>query len=599
MKLTLSKRATGVKRHVVLMADAKEAKDIHMIIYNQVLNREVVPRREYLRNGSVKYRLAFKYLDDLMMTFPHAECSAGIISRMSAEAADALAAMEVPELDIDGFNGELYDFQKIGVERMLRRRRFLLNDEMGLGKTVQLLAAIVGRKEPNVLVVVPNGIKFNWERMTHTFTDCTVSVVDGTPGQRDDALSTGDDITVINCEGLRVRKYKDDDVCMDDCYGGVLHNHDWYEFKNPGVFFEDDTRLVRDIDLPHQQWRDWRIIALDEYHRFKNWDSQMTVGLHMLKAYVKYAMSGTPLLNGRPEELWAILHWMWPKRYPSIEQFYLDHTIKKGSLVLGYKNLKHLRSFFHARSLRRRKEHVHDQLPDVIYVDDYVDLLPEQRRLYDEIENDLRIWVNESPRKIISTLAQMTRLKQACFSPELYDGSAKSAKLDRLKELVKELVASGEKAIIFSQWSKATRIIERELEQYNPAYIDGSVPARARMAQVDKFNEDEDCKVFIGTIGACKEGFTLGAATYVIHCDEGWVPAEKMQATARSAAGGLRGIGTDGNVHVITIRANNTIEEHIDALLARKQSMNDRMVESDAGAKVERITMTDIKELLR
>lgn len=609
MKITLSKFKRGEKRHIVLVCDAVEAEEIHMIIYNDVLEREVYPRRERMRSGTVRYRFAMKYLDPLMMTFPYAEFSPALDSRLSARAAEELQAMPVPDLDLDGFTGELRDYQKIAVGRMIGKKRFGLHDDLGLGKGVMALAAIVGGQRFPALAIVPNGPKFNWLREGERFTDATISVVDGTAAQRRAAIQTEADITIVNTEALRVKSWTDDEVCQDTHCSmwqdesvpqeRRMHNHTWYEFKNPGLFFEDDSQsVVRDIDLPDMDWLEWNVAVVDEYHRFKNPLAQQTIGLHMIHSTRKWAMSGTPVLNGRPEEYWSILHWLWPKKFPSFYQFEKEHCVKKGSRVIAYRGLTELRDFLNVRTLRRRKDQVLSDLPEVVYVDDYIDLTPEQRRLYNEILERMRIWINEEPRRLVNVLSQITRLKQACFSPELYEGSAHSAKLDRLKELVRELTREGHKAIVFSQWSKATRIIERELSEYNPAYIDGTVPARDRMAEVDKFNNDETCQLFIGTIGACREGFTLSAATYVIFTDEGWVPAEMMQAAGRSAAGGLRGEGVGGSVHIITLRANETIEDDIQVLLRRKQQMNNRLTERDSGARVERIEMDDIRTLL-
>ena len=601
MKITLSKKIRGEKRHIVLICDRAEASAIHMIIYEDVLERQVNPVRENLRDGRVRYRFAMKWLEALMLTFPYADFSPGLESRLSAAAFKELQEMQVPDLHIEGFTGELYDFQKIGVERMTSKRRYMLNDEMGLGKSVQLLAGLLRRVSFPALVIVPNGIKFNWARMIENFTDCSYVIVDGYKAERKEQIQKEADITVVNTEAVRVRRRAAETVCSDrHCpLRESMHIHDYYEFKNPGLFFVDDSQeVIKDIDLEHMEMREWMAIGVDEYHHFKNPTSQQTTGLHMIHGHRQYAMSGTPLLNGRPEELWSILHWMWPTRYPDFSQFEKNHCIKKKSVVVAYTGLKELKEHFHSRSIRRRKEHVNDQLPEVIYVDDLIELTREQRKLYDEILEHLRLWIREEPRRVPNALSQITRLKQACFSPELYEGSPHSAKIDRVKELMAELTANGEKAIIFSQWSRATRILERELARYNPAYIDGTVKVRDRMGQIDKFNNDEDCQVFIGTIGACREGFTLSAGTYVIFTDKGWTPAENMQAAARSAAGGLRGVGVETPVHIIEIRANDTIEEDIEVLLKRKQAMNDRMVEKDAGAAVERITFSDIRELL-
>lgn len=581
MKIVIGKSdpENGVKRHVVLICSQEEEYDVHRSLVANVLDPRVLPRRERLRaSAQVRFRLSMKYLDKVMLTFPYAEFSPGLETRLSKKAIEEFRAMRVPRLDIEGLRLELFDFQKIAVAKMMKRRNFLLNDEMGLGKTIQALAAIIGRQAYPALVVVPNSIKFNWKRFVEQYTDATCQVVDGTAAQRKQQILKRSDITIINCEGLRVKEsYR-------------------YETRENGTRFR--VPVIEPVH-PDLFSIEWEMAVVDEYHKFKNPYAQMTKGLHMIRSKVKVGMSGTPLLNGRPEEVWSILHWMYPRRFPTFHNFMDKHVERLPSGVIQYKGLHEVRDFFQSRSMRRRKEWVEDDLPEVVYADHYIDLTAEQKKLYKAIRDELLLWVDEEPRKIANVLAQMTRLKQACFSPELYDGSQTSAKIAEVKEIMQELVANGEKAIIFSQWSRATRILQRELAEYNPAYVDGTVKAKDRMAQIDKFNEDEDCKVFIGTIGSCKEGFTLSAATYVIFTDKGWTPAENAQAAARSAAGGLRGRGRGGQkVHIIEVKANDTIEEYIDEMLKKKEQMNARMVERDGGQKFERITMTDLRAVL-
>lgn len=614
MRILLSKKQRGQRRHVVMTCTQTESSEIHSIIYHEVLRSEVYPVREtyYVPNPAgggrlsmVRYRLHMRYMERLMLTFPHAEFSPGLTSRLSAHAQAELRALPIPEdLDLGCFTGELRDYQKqaIGVMLPKEQSRFSLEDDLGLGKSWELLAILSAKKAVPAVIVVRNSIKYMWARFIEELTDYTYGVMDGSAAERASILEQEPDIIIANHEALRVKRWQEE-LNSERTNVNPETNEPWvhYQFKNPALFFKgaDASRTDwREDELKEAKRKIWRFAGVDEYHNYKNPSAQQTMGLHNLKAKRKLGMTGTPFINGRPEERWSILHWLWPDQWPSYADFLRRYCIRRGSRVVAYQGLADLREFLNQHSLRRRKEQVIDQLPTVTYVDDMIDLTPEQRRLYNEIQNRMLLWIEEEPRSIVNALSQLTRLKQACFSPELYGGSEHSAKLTRLKEIVEELVREGHKAIVFSQWSTATQIMKRELAQYNPAYIDGKVKPRDRMAEVDKFNNDEDCKVFIGTIGSCREGFTLSAATYVIFTDKGWTPAENYQAAGRSAAGGLRGEGVD-RVTIIEIKANNTIEEDIEELLARKQRMNNRLTERDAGPAEDRISMGDIRDLLR
>jgi len=115
---------------------------------------------------------------------------------------------------------------------------------------------------------------------------------------------------------------------------------------------------------------------------------------------------------------------------------------------------------------------------------------------------------------------------------------------------------------------------------------------------VDKFNEDEECHVYIGTIRANQEAITLNAATYVIFTDKDWSPLVNDQAIARSAAGGLRGVGREGeHVNVIELLARDTIDERIEVVLAGKRQVFNAMVEADGGAVRQQITVAQLADL--
>lgn len=568
MKIWMSKRnpETG-KKHVVLDMSRQEERESFWVLRQEVLGYVGrAPKRNLRSDGTVRYRFAQRHLDKLMLTFPFAEVSPGL--DRTIRRANTVEQPEVPELDIPDFGLELYDFQKIGVHRMdvhcdtHKHRGFILNDELGLGKTVMGLAFIVKRLATPALVVCPNSAKWVWERAAQEHTELEVVVVDGTLPQRQAQIAQRADLTVINIEALRLHP-----ELADFCY---------------------------------------EVCITDEYHKFKNPKSQMTKAWHALQANLDILMSGTPMLS-KPEDFWSGLHKLFPERYPSFwmfQKWLCIRTKGKYAKVVGYKAepmgklKKHIQDA--TVSLRRRKDQVLSDLPSVIYSTVLVDLTPEQRRLYNQIVREKELMLaNGEITTVKGILSMVTRCKQACFSPELYGGSPHSAKLDELDEVVEQLVANGEKAIIFSQWSKATRIMQRRLAGYNPAYVDGSVKSKLRPEQQDKFNEDPDCHLFIGTIGANSTAITLGAATYVIFTDKDWVPLNNDQAIGRSAAGGLRGahLGADVKVNVIELFARDTVEARIETLLARKRQMFNSMVERDGGPEIERITISEISEL--
>ena len=360
MKITLSKKKRGEKRHIVLVCSAEEQQEIFGPIWNEVLQRDRMPVMERLRNGNVRYRFAMRYLDRLMLTFPFADFSIGLEQRLSAQAREELQAIPVPDIELgQEWRGELYDFQKIVVDRIVRRSRFIVNDEQGLGKTYMVMASIVACAAYPTLAVCTNSIKYNWQRIAAQVTDLQVSVLDGTAAQRKAIIQAGDyDMLVINSEAMRVKRWSE---TVDESTNEELAftEYKFYEFQHPDLFFNDSPdweqkRVVREDELEQQDWRKWPMAVVDEYHHYKNPDAQQTIGLHFIQAHRKVTLSGTPVLNGRPEELWSVLHWMWPRRFPDYSSIALSGRSSSPS-----RDASHRTSDFGVSSLMKWTEPSH------------------------------------------------------------------------------------------------------------------------------------------------------------------------------------------------------------------------------------------------
>lgn len=556
-----------------------EGPETHPIVRHEVLRGKAAPVRRQVANGDWLYRFNIKYLDRLLVTFPFAELSTGLDRRLSKQAMAEFAAMEVPEVEIPEFIGDLYDFQKIGigacVDGLEADGYYFLNDEMGLGKTIQAICVALITGGDSVLVVTTNSGKRAWSKiLKRLFPEVSHHIVEGTPDKRAVQIRDRKGITIINFEAIRVKETKV--VSM-----GRKRKH--YVPANPALF-------------DHK----YDLLVVDEFHKCKNHKSQQTTGFLQLQAEKFLLMSGTPILNN-PLEYWPALHRVAPYEFPSYWAFEKNLTVKRGYKIVGYNPdaMLALREFVQGHTIRRRKDQVGVEMPKVVYSTIEVELNPEQRRLYNRIRDEFKLMLDNGEIKTIAgVLPQITRLKQACFSPELYGGSQHSAKIDELKTIVEELTKANQKAILFSQWSQATQILLREFKGYNPAYVDGSVSPKKRVLEEDRFNNDPKCQLYIGTIAANQEAITLSAATYVILTDEAWTPLANDQAIARSAAGGLRGVGTNVPVNVIRLHAVDSFEERIQDLLARKRALFNATVEKDAGAAIEKITLKDIRDLL-
>jgi SNF2 family DNA or RNA helicase len=460
-----------------------------------------------------------------------------------------------------------YTHQIEGVLFGIQNQNFLLGDDQGLGKTHQIINLAVVRKLSQgikhcLIICGVNSTKYNWEaevslhstekawvlgtRYTKKY---PVRQIEGSSQDKLDDLNNLPDafFLITNIETLRQLSHKQGN-------------------KTIYPIAEKINQLCNSGQIG--------MIAFDEAHKAKNPDSQQGRAMLKITANVpKIPMSGTFLLNN-PLDLYLPLNWTGYEQH-SFYQYKQHYCIMggfDGKEIVGYKNLSELRSLLDKVMLRRTKEDVLD-LPPKIHQIAYVDMSKNQKKIYEEVESAIKnnidkIKIHNDP------LSQLIRLRQATGYPGILSTSiTESAKLDMLEDLV-EVTTIHDKAIIYSQWETMTEVTRKRLSKYNPAYITGSVKSEDRMKEVKRFQEDPNCKIIIGTIGAMGTGLTLNAASYVIFLDEPWNRALKDQAEDRAHR-----IGTKGTVMVITIVCKGTIDERIMLLVQKKGKMADMLID--------------------
>lgn len=468
---------------------------------------------------------------------------------------------------------------------------FVIKDYIVTHNTSSTLAAIhLKHWFPALIAVGSVAGKYVWEREAAImFPKLRVQVVEGTKANRAAQLRNAHryHISIINVQALRLKVWDEVKGRMVDEYGEMAIERAHHEVaSNPDLFNVD-----------------WEVFVADEFHKFQNPSAQQTRGFFKLDCGRFIGLSGTPILS-RPEQAWPFLHKCDDQRFPTFYHFeqQIGKFTRTGKLI-GYDphEMLKVKNWLNDHSLRRRKEHVSDDLPQVVNADQVVEMTPEQRKIYNRVRDEMVLQMEDGTIKnVFDARVQVMRLKQACFSPELFGGSRNSGKIEQMKEDVAQLIAGGHKAIIFSEWATAARILQREFAEYNPAYVDGSIKARDRPKEEDKFNNDDTCGCYIGTIRANQEAITLSAATYVLFADLEWVPMANYQAAGRSAAGGMRGmkLGKDQKVTIVHYQAENTIEQRLATELWKKQKHFNAFIERDAGATMQKMTVNKLRQLI-
>lgn len=459
------------------------------------------------------------------------------------------------------YKTEPYEHQKVSLEFGMKYNRWFLGDEQGLGKTKQAIDIAIARKikygyKHCLIVCGVNTLKWNWvnEILTHSNEKPWIL------GQKEGRNGT-----------IKIGSTKD-----------KLADLEYLKREETSTYFIiTNVESFRDEKIANaiKELCDKKIINMcvaDEMHKMKNPTSQQTKGFLKCLPECRIGMTGTPLMNN-PLDLYVILRWLGYETHAfySFKQHYCVMGGYGGYEIIGYRNMQELTAKVKDIMLRRLKTDVLD-LPEKIYVDEYVDMTPKQSVIYKEVECSVKanidlIKSNNNP------LSQLIRLRQATgYTGILSSEVQESAKLDRMIELVEEVIENGRKCLIFSNWTQMTDIIsERILSMgWAPLVITGETKDENRQLYVELFQTRENNPVLIGTIGAMGTGLTLTAATTIIFVDEPWNKALFDQAVDRAHR-----IGTTSNITIYSLMCKDTIDERIHQIIYKKGEMSDAIID--------------------
>ena len=485
--------------------------------------------------------------------------------------ADEYVTLEKPEVKVpDNFNFKTnpYDHQIVGFNYGLQNDRWLLGDEMGLGKTKQVIDIAVAKKlikgyKHCFIVCGVNGLKWNWRNEVYTHSNESAYIL----GQKvkDNKISIGSNKDKLN----DVKNLSSINSYF------IITN---VETLRDEAINEELQKLCKDGTIG--------MIAFDECHKAKNPTTQQGKGILKLQAETMIAMTGTPLMNN-PMDLYIILKWLGYEKHAfySFKKHYCVMGGFGGYEIVGYKNLDELQEQLDDIMLRRKKEEVLN-LPEKTYIEEYVEMSPEQKKIYNEVTNEIKDNIDQisiAP----NPLAELIRMRQATgFTGILSSTVQESAKLDRMEELVEEAKENGKKVVIFSNWTQMTDVIYTRLttKGFRIAQITGETPDAQRQSIVENFQTGR-YDAIIGTSGAMGTGLTLTAGTVEIFLDEPWNMALKEQCVDR-----CHRIGQKDNLTIYTLMCKDTIDERIHEIVEQKGEMANAIVDG-------KVTMNN-KELL-
>jgi SNF2 family DNA or RNA helicase len=455
---------------------------------------------------------------------------------------------------------EYYDHQISGVRQMSKMQSFILADEMGLGKSLQALtvAAVDFQRgyAQRILIVCPAFLKWNWLDEIEKHSSFTAEVYHGTPKKREEQRKAfSGDILICGYEQV-----------VND-YEGLAE-------------------------------MEWDILICDEAHAIKEPRSKRTKAIHRLDVGRVFLLTGSPVLN-RPNELWSLLHRVDPARFKSYWAFsnrYCVYGGFKNKQIMGVKNKQELRDILGEYMIRRLKEDVLD-LPEKQVIPVFVDLHPEQKKVYDEVERTMALSIPDDPEpmEIENILTKMLRLKQIATTPATLGFPDNSYKLDRAMEMIQEFTQDAEHpspVVVFTQFRGVMEAMRLRLDSHSvPSWqLHGDVPNDQRIPMTKEWAASPVPGVLMVML-QMGVGLNLTAARKAIFLDRLYVPKLNEQAEDR-----LHRIGADLTqpVQIFSLIARGTVEERIERILNKKRALFKTLVEDVAAWK--EMLMKELKE---
>ncbi len=451
-------------------------------------------------------------------------------------------------LDYSLINASMYPYQQQGVEFCVFKKGAIIADEMGLGKTLQAIATAILKKGifnfKKTLVICPASVQYQWKSEIEKFSNEKTIVIDGLPDQR---------------------AYL------------YLHDTSFFHIINYEKVLRDKKAINR---------ANYDLVILDEAQKIKNYTTKTSSAIKSIQKNHGLVITGTPIENNLLE-LYSIVQFIDQSFLAPQWEFSYQHCIfdaQSKNRISGYYNLNNLKKRLNTLLIRREKNEVFSQLPNIVQKDIFVKLSPEQADLHSSFSRGIAaimIKKIKTPFDWQKLMLLLTNMRMVCNSSYLIDKeSHHSPKLIELRDILIEKLNihnSNRKVIIFSEWVTMLTIIGNMLKKENIVYtlLTGKIPIKKRGSILKEFEENDDCKIFLSSETG-GTGLNLQMADTVINFELPWNPAKKNQRIGRIDRIGQK----NKKLQIFNLVSLDSIEMKIAAGLILKQSLFDGVLNS-------------------
>jgi SNF2 family DNA or RNA helicase len=436
---------------------------------------------------------------------------------------------------IPGKQKGLRPYQRVDIQFLSLLPHGAVFNEQRTGKTPTTLKLIEAEGHERVIVVCPASLVLNWEKEVQTWTDYDCYSVKGTKKARSKIYvewTSNKGFLVLSYETLRA-----------------------------------DSDLLNASDY---------VLVVDEAHRLRNYKSLQSKAIYKLgkNAIKRLALTGTPAVN-KGDDLFGILHFLYPEKFSSywqfVERYFKTWDTPWGSKqVSSYKREEELKEILDLISVQRKRSEVMQWVPAKQYQTIEVEMDAKQRKAYESMLNTFIVQEDDEIKADApSVLAQLTRLRQICLSPDLLDIKAPSAKEEFILEWLED--NPNEQVIIFSNFSSYLKKLKDKIanQGFKTGMIIGETNTGLRHKHVTSFQQGYT-QIILANIQAAGTGLTLDKASTVIFLDRSYVYTDNVQAEDRIIPTTQ---ASNQNSTIIDVVCKDSIDQKINELLSKKQSI--------------------------
>jgi len=478
-------------------------------------------------------------------------------------------SQEIPYKQTTALKATLRPYQKEGVQWLVKHYNNQLGaclaDDMGLGKTLQTIAMLVFAKEKltpkettknvrldlfsdpleiktylKALLILPSSLIFNWAQ---------------------EILKFAPHLSIVKYTGVDRKKITP-----------YLSDYD--------IILTTYTTVTKDITALEKV--NFNYLVLDESQQIKNKDSKLFNAINKINSTHKISLSGTPIENSL-SDLWSQMQFINPGILGSFS-FFKEHFKTPIEKHQNQERIEELKTLINPFILRRTKEEVAKDLPDVTEQIIYTEMLSEQKKQYESEKSAARnvlLGIDSQANNKIHILNSLTKLRQWANHPQLVHPKTAlpSGKFEDVKNYIHTLVKANKKALIFSSFVSHLQIYSNWCDNQDIKYVTltGQTKSEERAQVVTSFQENETISVFFISLKAGGVGLNLTKASYVLLLDPWWNPFIEKQAIARSHR-----IGQTQPVTVTRFITKNTIEEKIIQLQNKKKMLSNDIIATNA-----------------